>query len=141
MVLKGKRMLEKIKSLIQKNRQFLLYCVVGASNTLITWAVSFLLVKAAGLSGTVASFPAYAAGIVNGYIWSTRAVFKAKGTMRNFSKFIAVNVLMIALNYLLVLLFEGQLRIDGFVSQVLATPFTFVGNFVLNKYWTFQTKK
>lgn len=134
--------MDNIKSLIQKNRQFLLYCVVGASNTLITWAVSYALIKLAGLSGNVASIPAYAAGIVNGYIWSSRKVFRAKSTMGNFTKFVAVNVIMIALNFLLVYLFETQLKIDGFLSQVLATPFTFVGNYILNKYWTFrQTKK
>lgn len=132
-------MIAKIKELLKKYRQFLLYCIVGASNTLITWVISYVLTSSlVGWSATVASFPAYAAGIVNGYIWSTRTVFKAKGTVGNLTKFILVNVAMIGLNFLLVWLFENRLGIKGFLSQVLATPFTFIGNYLLNKFWTFR---
>jgi putative flippase GtrA len=137
-----KKMITKVKELMKKYRQFLLYCIVGASNTLITWVVSYILTSGlVGWSATAASIPAYALGIINGYIWSTRTVFKAKGTVSNLTKFVLVNVLMIGLNFLLVWLFENQFGIKGFVSQVLATPFTFIGNYVLNKFWTFAKKK
>lgn len=132
-----------IRELLKKYRQFLLYCIVGASNTLITWIISYLLTSpkvGVGWSAAVASFPAYAAGIVNGYIWSTRTVFKAKGTVSNLTKFVLVNVAMIGLNFLLVWVFENPLGVKGFLAQVLATPFTFIGNYVLNKFWTFAKK-
>lgn len=131
-------MISRIKDLLIKYRQFLLYCVVGASNTLITLLVSFLLTQYAGFSGAAASVPAYTAGIVNGYVWSTRTVFRTKGTVVNFAKFVAVNALMIGLNFLLVWLFERKLGLGAFVSQVLATPFTFIGNYTLNRLWTFS---
>lgn len=133
-------MIHKLKSLFEKYRQFLTYCIVGASNTLITWAVFYLLNKLLGWSEVPSSILSYAAGIVNGFFWSTRAVFKTKGTVTNLTKFILVNVLMIGLNALLVWLFHQQFGIDSFVSQMLATPFTFIGNYTLNKIWTFSSK-
>ena len=134
-------MLTKLRTLLQKHRQFLLYCVVGASNTLITLGVFYLLNKRLGWSGVLSSILAYGAGIVNGFIWSTRAVFRTKGTVANLTKFILVNALMIGLNALLVWLFHEKLAVDSFVAQMLATPFTFIGNFTLNKLWTFSEKE
>ena len=133
-------MLDKLKALFEKYRQFLLYCIVGAANTLITWGVFYLLNKLLHWDEVPSSILAYGAGIVNGFIWSTRAVFKTRGTVTNLTKFVLVNVLMIGLNALLVWLFHEQLGVESFLSQVLATPFTFVGNFTLNKLWTFSSK-
>lgn len=138
-------MVHKLKLLFEKYRQFILYCIVGAANTLITIGLSYLCNKVLGWESAsyawVTPIIAYGAGIINGFFWSTRAVFKTKGTIANLTKFIIVNVLMIGLNQVLVAwLFHGQLGIDAFVSQVLATPFTFVGNFTLNKLWTFSSK-
>lgn len=133
-------MIDKIKALVVKYRQFLLFCIVGASNTLITLGVSYVLNKVLNIDPIVASIPAYAAGIVNGYIWSTLYVFRAKKTAGNLTKFIVVNAAMIALNLLLVALYTKLFNISGFLSQVLATPFTLVGNYLLNKFWTFSEK-
>jgi putative flippase GtrA len=134
-------MFNGIKGLIQKHRQFLLYSIVGAANTLITWTVFYVLNKRLGMNEIAVSVLAYGAGIINGFIWSTRAVFKTKGTVTNFTKFIAVNILMIGLNAVLVGVFHNQLGIDSFLCQIMATPFTFIGNFVLNKFWTFMPRK
>lgn len=133
-------MLAKLSDLMKKHRQFLLYCIVGAANTLITWGVFYVLNKLLGWDEVLASILSYCAGIANGFFWSTRTVFKTKGTVTNLTKFILVNVLMIGLNALLVWLFHEQLGVDSFLSQMLATPFTFIGNFTLNKLWTFSDK-
>lgn len=134
-------MIAKLKALFVKHNQFLRFCIVGASNTLITWGISYLLILKLSMDTVLATIIAYSAGIINGYIWSTRAVFKTKGTAGNLTKFIIVNALMIGLNLLLVLLFSSGLKIDGFIAQMLATPFTLIGNFILNKFWTFSEKK
>ena len=42
-------MLTKLKELINKHRQFLLYSIVGVANTLITWAAFYLLNKQLGM--------------------------------------------------------------------------------------------
>ena len=134
-------MITKLKNLLIKYRQFLLYCVVGAANTLITWGVFYVMNKLLGVDEVLSSVVSYGAGIVNGFFWSTRTVFKTKGTVTNLTKFIIVNVLMIGLNALLVWLFHEKLGVDSFISQMLATPFTFIGNYTLNKLWTFSKGK
>lgn len=134
-------MTAKLKALIAKYNQFLRFCAVGAANTLITFTVSYILNHVLHMNEAVASIIAYSAGIANGFVWSTRAVFKTKGTIGNLTKFIIVNALMIGLNTLLVTIFSFRLGIDGFIAQVMATPFTLVGNFMLNKFWTFSKKQ
>jgi putative flippase GtrA len=138
---RGFNMVEKLKALFVKYNQFLRFCVVGAANTLITWVISYLLMRKLNMDTVPATIIAYSAGILNGYIWSTRAVFKTKGTAGNLTKFIIVNALMIGLNTVLVLFFSSVLKIDGFIAQIIATPFTLVGNFILNKFWTFKPEK
>jgi putative flippase GtrA len=134
-------MLTKLKSLYRKYNQFLRFCLVGLANTLITLGLFYLLDKL-HVQYILASVIAYGAGILNGYFWSTRSVFKTKGTAANFTKFILVNLLGIGLNALLMLLFVDVLHVQPRVlAQAFVVPFTFVANFSLNKYWTFSDKK
>lgn len=131
----------RLREFILKYRQFLLYCVVGAANTLITLFLFYILDKI-NLQYILASIIAYGAGIINGYIWSTRSVFKTKGTAQNFAKFIVVNLVAIALNSLLIYLFVDKVGIHPkILAQALVTPFTFIANYSLNKLWTFSDKK
>lgn len=62
-------MKEKIINLFKKYRQFLIFCIVGASNTLITLGVYSLLLKL-NIPYYIASPLGYSCGIVNGYLWS-----------------------------------------------------------------------
>jgi putative flippase GtrA len=94
---------------------------------------------------------AYAAGVVNGYIWSTRAVFKTKGTASNLTKFVVVNLLTMGVNQLLMWLLVDELGpnlafaashqgLYALLAQAVVVPVTFICNFSLNKFWTFSVK-
>ena len=134
-------MLAKLKSLFHKYNQFLRFCLVGAANTAITLILFYLLDKA-GVQYLIASVIAYGAGILNGYFWSTRSVFKTKGTVSNFTKFVLVNLVSIGLNLLLIYLFVDVAGVTPKVlAQAFVVPFTFVANFSLNKFWTFSDRK
>jgi putative flippase GtrA len=56
------------------------FCVVGASNTLVTLVVYAIMV-AAGLPAEVASGLAFAAGALNGYQWNARWTFAVRGAL------------------------------------------------------------
>jgi putative flippase GtrA len=133
-------MLTKLKSLYRKYNQFLRFCLVGLANTTITLGL-FQLFDMAKMQYLVASVIAYGAGILNGYFWSTRAVFKTKGTAANFTKFVLVNLVSIGLNLLLMYLFVDVAGVRPKVlAQAFVVPFTFIANFSLNKLWTFSDK-
>jgi putative flippase GtrA len=134
-------MLVKLKELLAKYRQFLLYCVVGVANTLITMAVLTLLFDVLHWPHWLAYAISYAAGVVNGFFWSTKTVFRTKGTAANLTKFIAVNLFTLGLNVLLMWVFVDNLHIQKLIAQAFVLPFTFIGNYSINKLWTFSDKK
>ena len=130
-------MAEKIKKLFIAHKQFIQYCIVGVANTLITLGL-FYVFDRLSVQYILASVLAYSTGIANGSFWSTRTVFKTKGTAGNLVKFILVNLLTMGLNALLLYLFVDKAGIHPKVlAQAFVLPFTFVANFSLNKLWTF----
>ena len=136
-------MISWLKALYAKYNQFLRFCLVGVANTVITLGL-FQVFDMIHMQYLVASVIAYGAGILNGYFWSTRTVFKTKGTARNFTKFVIVNLISIGLNLLLMYLFadEHTLNIHPKVlAQAFVVPFTFIANYSFNKFWTFSSKK
>ena len=54
------------------------FCVVGASNTAVTF-VSFALLVALGVPAPAASAAAFVLGAANGYVWNTRWTFADQG--------------------------------------------------------------
>lgn len=137
-------MIQKIKDLFIKYRQFILFCIVGASNTLITLGVFYVLNGRMGVNHLIASPIGYMCGVVNGYLWSTFLVFKKKRTANNALKFIVVNLFVMAVNQGLIYLFvnvmgmEDVFGLGALPAQALTICFTMVLNFTLNKFWTFK---
>lgn len=134
-------MIEKIKNLIIKYKQFLLFFIVGASNTLITMAVLCVLTKLK-VYVPIASTIGYICGIINGYIWSSKIVFKKKKTVDNAIKFAIVNLLAIGINFLMMLVWTSVLSINEMIAQAITIIFfTMPLNFILNKIWTYRSKE
>ena len=125
-------MIEKIKLLIIKYKQFILFCIVGASNTLITMGVYALLLKF-GVPYLIASPIGYICGVVNGYFWSSKVVFKKKKTAQNAVKFLVVNLIVLGVNTGLMWLWVDVFSIHKILAQVLTICFTMPLNFILNK--------
>ena len=136
--------MEKIKALFVKYKQFILFCCVGAANTIITMAVLYLLNSVLGVNHLIASAIGYMCGVVNGYMWSTFLVFKKKKTATNASKFIIVNLIVLGVNTILMYLFvdiigmSDVFGLGALPAQALTICVTMVLNFTLNKFWTFK---
>ena len=139
-------MIQKIKNLFIKYKQFILFCCVGAANTIITMLVLYLLNSVLGVNYLLASAIGYMCGVVNGYLWSTFLVFKKKKTANNAFKFIIVNLIVLGVNTVLMYFFvdivglENPLNLGKLPAQALTICFTMVLNFTLNKLWTFKEK-
>ena len=133
-------MIDKIKQLIIKYKQFILFCLVGASNTLITMGVLALLLRL-GVYYLIASPVAYICGVVNGYLWSSKLVFKKKRTVENATKFLIVNIIVLGVNTGLMWIWVDALSIREILAQILTICFTMPLNFILNKLWTYRSKQ
>ena len=62
--------------------QLLKYGVIGASNTLITLVVFYLLNTCLGLSYGISNVVGYVLGVVNSFVWNRNWVFHTKRNLR-----------------------------------------------------------
>lgn len=74
------------------------FCVVGASNTAVTF-VAFALLVLAGLPAPAASAVGFVLGAANGYVWNTRWTFADQGVGASVvPRYVAVQVLCAGLS-------------------------------------------
>lgn len=144
--------MEKIKALWLKYKQFILFCCVGVSNTVVALIVSWLLLKFCGflrfelvlfgfnlVAGT-SSVVGDIAGAANSYFWNSKFVFGERN--RNTGpKFIAAFVIYAVASALLVMLVNKAFRVPEDYCKLIVTPAMLVVNFLMNKFWVFKKEK
>jgi putative flippase GtrA len=129
--------LNKIKLLIQKYGQFIKFCIVGVANTTISLVAYYFLLKL-GVHYLLASTISYCVGILNGYIFSTKFVFKKQRNKLQAFRFVGVNLSSLVINLLLLYILVDVFSVSEFIAQVIATIFNVIYNYSLNKFWTFK---
>ena len=126
--------------------QFIKFCIVGASNTLVNFAVYYLIVLIDRKFYLVAYVIAWMVSVLNAYFWNDRFVFKDERAdwrsvciklARAYISYGATMLLSAALLY-----FEVEAwGISEFVAPVINVVFITPVNFAANKYWTFRQSR
>ena len=126
--------------------QFLKFALVGLSNTLIAYLVYAFCVYI-GLNYLLANAIAFAVSVLNAYYWSDRFVFrKGEGESRSaiwtlFKTYLAYGSTGLLLASVLLWLYVDRLGISEYIAQLLVLVITIPLNFIINKYWSFKTKR
>lgn len=117
------------------------FCIVGGINTLITLLTFYLLNKILGINYLVGSVIGYIAGMCNSYILNKRWTFHDKDdrVALQFIKFIIVNSMSLGINLLIMYILVDRLSLDSMLSQVLATGFSTISNYVGSKLLVFSS--
>ena len=144
-------------------RQFVKFCIVGASSTLIDLTIYLSLIEVFHLQNYVGGLEtarllaksiSFLFSVSNGFFWNSRWTFRAAeaaGGKRRYGKFVLTNVIGLSLNlcilYLvsrvvppvLVRALSAYLHDPaGFVGMMTAMCFVVFWNFCASKYWTFK---
>ena len=141
-------------------RQFVKFCIIGATSTVIDVGLLNLLVRpnfviAGGLHWIPAQVISFGIAVANGYLWNSMWTFKGLGsdTRRvQFLKFLIVNIVGLLLNVTVMkavfFTVHPELIHHGNPSQVLlnvakaiAIVIVSLWNFNANKRWTFRDSK
>ena len=137
--------------------QFVKFALIGVSNTLVDYGVTFALNWAFGIF-FLARTIGYICGVANSYFWNTRWTFREerKRDTREIVAFLAVNLVTLGISLLLQGLFRDALHLgdrwigaagDNLLTKILnadrfcmllAFPFTLIVNFVGNKLFVFH---
>ncbi|SDJ84825.1 GtrA family protein [Natronincola ferrireducens] len=126
-----------IKRRFIQHLNFIKFCMVGGTNTLVSLVIYWILLKA-DVYYLAASTLAYGAGIVNGYLLSTAFVFKRSREARSFMKFFLVYFSSMIINLIIMYVAVDHLLINKVLAQFIAIGFNMIYNYSLNKIWTFK---
>ena len=121
--------------------QFVKFCLVGLSNTAISFLVYYIFVfidKRLYLIGSVLGF---AASVLNAYYWNKKYVFKKKGEpvrvlIKTFAAYGTNLLIGTGVLYLLVDAAGLSAYIAPFINLIITVPL----NFLLNKFWVMKDR-
>ena len=126
--------------------QFFKFGIVGASNTLIAYVIYSICVFI-GIHYLLANALGFFISVLNAYYWSDRFVFKkGEGESRNaiwtlVKTYVAYGSTGLLLASILLYLYVDKLHISEYIAQLLVLVITIPLNFIINKFWSFKTKK
>lgn len=131
-------LIEKIKG----NKQILKFGTIGVLNTLVDMG-TFALLDFIGIYYMIAQTIAYSFGVINSYVFNKNWTFEDTGKEdpTKFVKFIAVNLLTLAVSLLLMNLFVGYVHLGKMVSKILTTGVIQFLNFFGYKFLVFRIIK
>lgn len=126
--------------------QFVKFCVVGLTNTIIGYVVYSICIYF-GMHYLLANVVGFIVSVVNAFYWSNKYVFiKGSFEYRNIYASFFKTVLSyastgIVLNSILLWLLIDRMHISEYVAPIIILIITVPTNFIMNKYWSFKTKK
>ena len=143
-------MIEKIKALLVKYREIIVYVLVGGMTTLVSWGCKFLwgAVFYPGVTlptvgqNTVLNIVENVSGILFAYWPNRRWVFRSHdpNIPGEFANFVGSRLGTWGLSYVLNLLFVNVLHIDYRIATIIVAVVVVIGNYVISKFLVFKKK-
>ena len=124
--------------------QFLKFSLVGLSNTVITYCVYCILISI-GMQYIFSYIVGFFVGMINSFFLNGKYVFPGKNKksqLGTFTKMVTVYfVIGIILGNIILFGLVEKLCFSKYFAPVIVLLFTTPLNFLLNKYWAFNTAK
>jgi putative flippase GtrA len=116
------------------------FCIVGGINTTITLSAFYLLNKIIGVNYAASTVISYSLGIINSYILNKHWTFQDldKKVFFQLLRFITINLVSLGINLLIMYILVDKLYLDSMLSQILATGFSTVSNFLGSRILVFR---
>ena len=127
--------------------QFVMYAIVGLSNTLVSYIFFELFYKAVGLNLELSNFLGFSISVVNACYWGNKYVFKAdSGVKRVWWKvfiktYLSYTLFGLIIHTALLKLFVEKWGISAFVAPIILVFIITPLNFLANKFWAYKDKK
>ena len=123
-------------------KQFIRYTVIGFFSVTINISVLYTLVELVSLHYLIGAFFAGVCSTTFAFYWDKRWTFKNKNKHYKTQFFRFASVITIgSIFHLLLLTFLVEIvKLWYLLSQMMIMPSIGLGNFLMNKYWTFKAK-
>ncbi len=131
-------MIEKLKFLFQKYRNFILYCCIGCINTGVDFGV-FALLDYAGLYYIIAHVISYHCGIFCSFFLNRYYNFKVKDkAVQRFISFYASSLIAMVLSAGILYALVSLLGLPHLLGKLIATAIIVIAQFLFVKNFTFK---
>ena len=143
--------MKKIKRLLLKYKEVIMYLIFGVATTLVNWVVYSLLMKTSAVNMTISNAIAWFTAVVFAYITNKLFVFERKSwnvaevwkeVVKFFGARIATGVIEIGGLPLLYYIGVKQslFGVEGFVAKILVSVIVVILNYVFSKIFVFNKK-
>ena len=143
-------MVDKIKALLIKYREFIVYFIVGCLTTLVAalarFGFNFLFFGGTAhpsfAQNTVLSIVDWVAGVAFAYPTNRRFVFQSKNPniLAEAGGFVASRLATLGMDWAVTQLLGTVLGVYVYVTWFIKSVLVFVGNYVLSKLFVFKKK-
>ncbi|MDO4361517.1 MAG: GtrA family protein [Eubacteriales bacterium] len=143
-------MVDKIKALLIKYREFIVYFIVGCLTTLVAalarFGFNFLFFGGTAhpsfAQNTVLSIVDWVAGVAFAYPTNRRFVFQSKNPniLAEAGGFVASRLATLGMDWAVTQLLGTVLGVNVYVTWFIKSVLVFVGNYVLSKLFVFKKK-
>lgn len=133
-------------------RQFVKFCIVGASSFVVDCGFFFLFHEYFHIPWVIARTISFTLAVTNGYVWNRTWTFRSaekQSHQRQYAMFYGVNLVGWALNILIMKLvflaishqwtYPRPKPMESFVAMVIASAIVVIWNYFANKHWTFRS--
>ena len=134
-------MKKKLKELI---KQFIKFGIVGAINTVLSYAITNINFYVLNLHAQVSNIIAFIITVFISFILNGKYVFKSE--KQNFWKslikvYTSYSITGLFLTAILIYIEEELFGIPHYIATLMNLVITIPINFILNKFWAFNNKK
>jgi len=126
-----------IDTLWSKHSKFIKFCLIGVTNVAISYTIYYILLTF-GINYLIANAIAYIMGILNGYIWSSKYVFKKNKSLNNMMKFFTVYISSLFINLGIMYICVDTYNMHKLIAPIFAIGVGTIYNYTLNEIWTFK---
>ncbi len=146
-------MIEKIKQLLARYKEVILYLIFGVLTTVVDWGVSFLLYRLWGETlDNMAFFVhvpnvlAWAAAVLFAFVTNRTWVFESKKkgflpVMGELASFAGGRVMTLLLQEGIFLIFFDLLHINEFAVKIVSAVLVVILNYIISKLFVFRKKR
>ena len=130
-----------IKDYMNKYSKFIKFVCVGASNTIVSLAIYYIL-KGIGVNYLVANIIGYIISSITGYMLNKLWVFKYKEEKKKpVFKYYTLYLSALLLNILLMKFQVSVLKISDNIAPLFTIVITTMYNYFFSKNWVFKSQK
>ncbi|MBO7490011.1 MAG: GtrA family protein [Bacteroidales bacterium] len=135
------RLLFAISSFFEKAflLKFLRFCIVGVSGTAIDFGLTWLCKEIFKIPKFIANAIGFVVAATNNYIlnriWTWGSTNDQIGI--EYVKFFTVSLIGLGINTLILYIFNEKLKLNFYISKVIATGVVMLWNFFANNFFTF----